>query len=79
MNFRNFSRELLKTLFVIQEVSNKDRAKKLGRGYSTAVRLNPFNPLSYIAFISAILIGMLLFGIYGFWKEVDHMNPFKWN
>ena len=79
MSFRNFLRELLKTLSVIQEVSNKGRTQKLGRGYSTAVRLNPYNPLSYIAFVLTILIGTLLFGIYGFCKEVDLMNPFKWN
>lgn len=69
----------LKLIKVIQEVSNKDRKPKLGRGYSTAIRLNPWNPLSYITLILIFIIGIILFGIIGIWKEMDDTNPFKWN
>lgn len=70
-------RKILKALKIIQEVKNKE--KKLGRGYSTAIRLNPYNPLSYITIILVIVIGIIALGIYGFWKETDIRNPFKWN
>lgn len=69
--------KLLKFLFVLQEVSNKDRNPKLGKGFSTAYRFNPFNPLSYIALILIIIVGILMYGIVGFWKEIH--NPFKWD
>lgn len=69
---------ILKSIFVLQEVSNKNRAKKLGKGFSTARRFNPYNPLSYIVIVLLFVIGILMFGFYGFWKEVDYENPFKW-
>lgn len=69
----------LKLIKVHQEVSNKGRNPKLGKGYSTAIRLNPYNPLSYITLIIIIVIGIILFGFTGFWKEMDNINPFKWN
>lgn len=69
-------RELLKKLYIIQEVDNKDR--KLGRGFSTAIRLNPYNPLTYIAVVLIAVVGILMFGFVGFWKETDRRNPFKW-
>lgn len=70
-------RKVLKFLHVIQTVSNKDG--KLGRGFIEAQRLNPYNPLSYITIVLGFILGIILFGIYGFWKEVDTTNPFKWN
>lgn len=70
-------RELLKKLYIIQEVDNKDRG--LGRGFSTAERLNPYNPLSYIAVALIVVVGILMFGVVGFWKETDCRNPFKWD
>lgn len=72
-------RKFLKFLFILQEVSNKDKNPKLGRGFYTARRLNPFNPLSYIAFLLIIILGILMFGFVGFWKETDFKNPFKWD
>jgi hypothetical protein len=41
-------------------------------------RLNPFNPLSYLTLIIAFFVGIILFGVIGFWNEVDLNNPFKW-
>lgn len=72
-------RKLLKFLFILQEVSNKSRSPKLGRGFLKAYRLNPYNPLSYIALVIIFVFGILMFGIVGFWKEVELTNPFKWN
>jgi hypothetical protein len=70
-------RKFLKYIYVLQEVPNKN--KKLGNGYSKAIRINPYNPLSYVTVIIATIIGILLFGFVGFWKEVDLRNPFKWD
>ena len=76
-------RKLLKKLKIIQTVSNEERKKQglkhLGRGYFEAVRLNPYNPLSYLTIIIVLVVGIFLFGVYGFWKEVDIANPFKWD
>lgn len=76
-------RELLKFLKVIQTISNDDRhkngQKRLGRGYSQAHRLNAYHPLSYVTIILVLIVGILMFGFYGFWKETDTKNPFKWD
>lgn len=75
-------RKILKYLFIVREVSNEERhkkgLKKLGRGHSKAYRFNPYNPLSYIALILILIIGILMFGFVGFWKETDPVNPFEW-
>jgi hypothetical protein len=72
-------RKVLKYLLVLQEVSNKDREPKLGRGFFTARRLNPYNPLSYVTIVIVFVVGILMFGFVGIWKETDLQNPFKWN
>jgi hypothetical protein len=72
-------KKILFHLKVIQIVSNKNRIIKLGRGFNDAKRLNPYNPLSYLTLLVVLLVGMVAFGIIGFWKEVDTTNPFKWN
>lgn len=41
-------------------------------------RLNPFNPLSYLTLTIVFFLGIILYGIIGFWNEVDLNNPFKW-
>jgi hypothetical protein len=71
--------KFLKFIFVLQEVSNKNRNPKLGRGFLTARRFNPYNPLSYIVLMLISIVGITMFGFVGFWKEVDITNPFKWN
>jgi hypothetical protein len=72
-------KRILKKLYVIQEVSNKGRSKKYGRGFFTARRLNPYNPLSYITIIVVFVLALICFGIIGMWKEIDIKNPFKWD
>lgn len=71
--------KFLKWIWVLQEVSNKDRKPKLGRGYSTAQRFNPYNPLTYIVLVAIVLTGMFLQGFVGFWKDNTIINPFKWD
>jgi hypothetical protein len=78
MKRENILIRILKSLYVAQEVSNKGREKKLGRGFSTARRLNPYNPFSYIVVCLNIIVGILMFGFVGFWKELIK-NPFKWD
>lgn len=45
--------KILKFLLILQEKENLD--SRLGNGGSSVIRLNPYNPLSYI--------GLILFGI----------------
>jgi hypothetical protein len=76
-------RKALKYLLIVQEVDNEQRnkqgLKRLGRGYFKAYRFNPYNPLSYIALIIILFVGILMFGLYGFWKETTTLNPFRWD
>lgn len=72
-------RKFLKSIYVLQEVSNKNRTPILGRGSSTACRLRVFNPLTYIVIALVLILGIICFGIIGFWGQIDKKNPFKWN
>lgn len=72
-------KKLLKFLFIIQEVSNEGRDPQLGRGFFEARRLNPYNPLSYITVVLVLIVGILMFGFVGIWKETNLRNPFKWD
>lgn len=76
-------RNILKRIKVVQTVSNEERQEqglnKLGRGFSEAHRLNPYNPLSYIVLIIVLIVGTIMFGIVGFWKETANYNPFNWD
>lgn len=64
---------------ILQVVDNKHRKIKLGRGFLTAYRINPYNPLSYIFIICAAVWTIILFGFVGTWREIKRTNPFKWN
>lgn len=66
--------KLLKLLLIIQVQEHKD---KLNVVYKKT-RLNPYNPLTYISIILTIVIGFLMFGFVGFWRELDTRNSFKW-
>lgn len=71
--------KILKYIWVLQEVSNINREPILGRGFRTAKRFNPYNPLSYVTVIILLIVALLMLGFYGMWKEVDYQNPFKWH
>lgn len=68
-------RKILKFLLIIQEQKHKD---PFNRGYVKR-RMNPFNPLTYISILAIIVVGFLMFGFIGFWKEVDLRDPFRWS
>ena len=68
-------RKFLKLLLVIQE---KQKHNPLGHHHYTLIRVNPFNPISYLAIVLIFLIGIILFGFVGIWKEIDLRNPFKY-
>jgi len=63
--------DLLKMLMVIQERKIKHR---LGR--QVLMRLNPFNPLTYIVMIISFIVGTILYGVVGYWSGFK--NPFKY-
>ena len=45
----------------------------------TLKRLNPFHPLTYIVIILSLIVGLLMFGFVGLWKEVNWEElKFKW-
>ena len=43
-----------------------------------AKRINPYNPLSYVTIVLVLIASIVMFGFYGFTKEIDLVNPFKW-
>lgn len=77
-NHRTHMRKILVKLYILQEVDNRKREVKLGKGFFTAIRLNPYNPLAWLYFIGATIVGFIMYGLVGFWKEIDYHNPFKW-
>lgn len=62
-------------LKIVQEKKIKDA---FNRTY-TKRRFNPYNPLTYITLFILLIIGIFLYGIVGFWEQVN-MNElkFKW-
>lgn len=68
-------RKILKKIGVLQEktIHQDNRFKR-----RTFVRINPFNPLSYVAIISILVVGIITFGLVGFWRQIKIKNPFKW-
>jgi hypothetical protein len=74
-------RKVLVALGIVQIVSNEKRhemgLKRLGAGHFEAVRLNPYNPLSYVITIVGFCVMLLAFGFYGIFENL--FNPFKWN
>ena len=76
-------RKILKNLYILQVVSNKDREtqglRRLGHGHNESSRFNPYNPLSYIAFIIILIVGIFILGPVGNLKEFKSIHPFKWN
>ena len=69
-------RQVLIFLHIIQEFSNRNipMEKQKGSKFLTAHRLNPYNPLSYVTLVLTFVVGIIMFGIYGFWKETDLTN-----
>jgi len=74
-------RTLLKKLNIIQVHVNYKNTVKKGRGFHNAYRINPYNPLSYITLVLGFVVGIIAFGVVGFWGQLDSnsRNPFKWN
>lgn len=74
-------KKLLLKLRIIQIVSNEERRKSglrhFGKGYSTALWLNPFNPISYPFFLLLMFANLLMFGFVGLYDKLE--NPFKWH
>ena len=71
-------------LRIIQIVSNEERKKQnlkhLGKGFSKAYRLNPFNPISWGLYFSAIPVYLLLIIIVSIVRTLAKIeNPFRWN
>ena len=67
-------RKILKLLLIVQERTHKDVFNKK----RVQQRINPYNPLSYIFFLLALIIGIFVFGIVGICEEFELHNEFKW-
>jgi len=65
-------------LKITQTVSNENKRPRLGRGYDNAMRMNPYNPLSYISIIIVGIIISVLNGVIGGYNYFK-INHFKWD
>ena len=68
---------LLKTLFIYQEKEFLTPSNRIKKKH-TKIRLNPYNPLTYLFIAIMFFIGLLKFGLVGIWKELYTRNPFKY-
>lgn len=68
-------RKIFRVLYIIQEKRIK---RSDGFTFRKCVRLNPYNPLSYIVIPLSVIVGLLMFGFVGIKKEMDFRNPFKY-
>lgn len=67
-------RKILEFLCVIQ----KKKVKDTSGFHRNMLRINPYNPLSYVVVLLVPVVALVLFGIAGMWKEIELENPFKW-
>ena len=42
----------------------------LGKDEISQHRLNPYNPLTYIILPICIILGLIVYGVWGFWNEM---------
>lgn len=75
MNRKSLLYKIFVILFIIQE-KTKFEQNSFGKLHVTRRRYNPYNPLTYILFFFLFVIGIIMFGFIGIWKEI--YNPFKW-
>jgi hypothetical protein len=73
-------RKFLKRIWVIQEKTVYIKNNPLFENRTIRHRrINPYNPLTYLIVLITLIIGILLFGFVGVWKETNLKNDFKWN
>jgi preprotein translocase subunit SecF len=65
-------------LRIIRVVQVREYKNALGSTYRKH-RLNKWNPLTYIVLILGFILGVIMFGFKGVWREIDFKNPFKWS
>jgi len=65
---------VLRFLCVLQDSKHIDSFK---RSY-TKQRMNPYNPLSYIIILVLIIVGIIMYGFVGVWKELRIKDMFRW-
>ena len=73
MSGKKTFRLVLKYLLIIQEMEVKNDAWNR----KTKTRINPFNPLSYIVYVIALIIAFFCYG-FNMGKEITTFNVFKW-
>ena len=74
--------KILKFLWVIQIVNNLERQKRglklLGCKAKFAIRINPYNPLSYFVFLIETIRCLFLYGFINTWEDMKRLKIFKW-
>jgi len=71
-------RRLLVFLGIVQHKRVLDGNGTIPR-LRTLKRFNPFHPLTYMVILLSLIVGLLMFGFVGLWKEVNWDElKFKW-
>lgn len=66
----------MKKLFKILWITQSKKVKNAFGSESTMRRFNPYNPITYIVIVLFALIGIIMYGLVGFW-DIENVNVLK--
>jgi hypothetical protein len=66
----------MKKLFKILWITQTKREKNAFGSESTMRRFNPYNPITYVVIVIFALIGIIMYGLVGFW-DIENVSVLK--
>jgi hypothetical protein len=66
----------MKKLFKILWITQTKREKNAFGSESTMRRFNPYNPITYVVIVIFALIGIIMYGLVGFWY-IENVSVLK--
>jgi len=66
----------MKKLFKILWITQTKRKKNAFGSESTMRRFNPYNPITYVVIVIFALIGIIMYGLVGFW-DIENVSVLK--
>jgi hypothetical protein len=66
----------MKKLFEILWITQTKRVKNGFGSESTMRRFNPYNPITYVVIVLFALIGIIMYGLVGFW-DIENVSVLK--
>lgn len=66
--------KIFKALWIVQEKTIETRFKRKVK----VQRMNPYNPLTYVAIVLIFALAVVCYGIVGIWERSDFKNLFRY-